>query len=451
MSDAETENLVRGFIRYLETLNKLKRTLQERRLKHAVHVNSGDQVQSSSPQTGETTKTDTQQTRPKETITASTPSVKIAEIMVDTQFGLPLLSKQPGLPHNCFISEEAVNWCIQEVDGVKNLTSAIALMQRLIDDQVIVHASGNPKHKFIYGFYLYCVIPNKDKAQENLVYNSTFENEWCEVVVTGAKRREPKEKFHLSDEVPSRPYENMIDAETEDWRTQTGLSLRSQGWGQQSATLLNKYVSVDVDFNGRSDRPEWATARFHAYYSPHCAWELELQWVVATGSILAELGSTWYRKATPCGFHFLPVPVDPFALPTAPDSDPLRGPIIVPLNISCMSDGNKTIFHGYDQDTKTQKLKQFQQSIIKRYGFMPFSVMAKPTGYPPSPNPSSTSQTEEHYVHCSGGMFVLIEDSQTTSPLELNVPRLSKEGRTGPGWKHSRQKSPCRTVVGSRL
>jgi hypothetical protein len=39
------------------------------------------------------------------------------------------LSKQPGLPHNCFISEEAVNWCIQEVDGVKNLTSAIALMQ----------------------------------------------------------------------------------------------------------------------------------------------------------------------------------------------------------------------------------------------------------------------------------------------------------------------------------
>lgn len=31
------------------------------------------------------------------------------------------------------------------------------------------------------------------------------------------------------------------------------------------------------------------------------------------------------------------------------------------------------------------------------------------------------------------------------------VPRLSKEGRNGPGWKHSRQKSPCRTVVGSRL
>jgi len=38
MSDAETENLVRGFIRYLETLNKLKRTLQERRLKVKISV-----------------------------------------------------------------------------------------------------------------------------------------------------------------------------------------------------------------------------------------------------------------------------------------------------------------------------------------------------------------------------------------------------------------------------
>lgn len=56
---------------------------------------------------------------------------------------------------------------------------------------------------------------------------------------------------------------------------------------------------------------------------------------------------------------------------------------------------------------------------------MPFSVMAKPSGYPPSPNPSSgssLSQNEEQYVHCSGGMFVLIEDSQTTSPTMKEAP-----------------------------
>ena len=32
---------------------------------------------------------------------------------------------------------------------------------------------------------------------------------------------------------------------------------------------------------------------------------------------------------------------------------------------------------------------------------------------------------------------------------EFGISRLSKEGRTGPGGKPSRQKSPCRAVVGS--
>ena len=33
---------------------------------------------------------------------------------------------------------------------------------------------------------------------------------------------------------------------------------------------------------------------------------------------------------------------------------------------------------------------------------------------------------------------------------EVNATRLSKEGRTGPGRKRSRQKSPRSAVVGSR-
>ncbi|CAH1230029.1 Hypp275 [Branchiostoma lanceolatum] len=36
------------------------------------------------------------------------------------------------------------------------------------------------------------------------------------------------------------------------------------------------------------------------------------------------------------------------------------------------------------------------------------------------------------------------------SPGEPRATRSSKEGRTGPGWKQSRQKSPCRSVAGSR-
>lgn len=55
---------------------------------------------------------------------------------------------------------------------------------------------------------------------------------------------------------------------------------------------------------------------------------------------------SWTRKASTCGFHLLPVPVDPFALPQAPESDPLRGPIFVPMNISCLTEGNKPLFNG---------------------------------------------------------------------------------------------------------
>ncbi|KAL8578499.1 hypothetical protein ACOMHN_028771 [Nucella lapillus] len=33
-------------------------------------------------------------------------------------------------------------------------------------------------------------------------------------------------------------------------------------------------------------------------------------------------------------------------------------------------------------------------------------------------------------------------------PWEL---RLTKESRTGPGWRQSRQKAPCRAVAGSHL
>ena len=53
----------------------------------------------------------------------------------------------------------------------------------------------------------------------------------------------------------------------------------------------------------------------------------------------------WARKAGPC-FHLIPVPGDPFALPFTPGSDPLRGPIFVPMNIGCLSLAGQELFEG---------------------------------------------------------------------------------------------------------
>ena len=44
------------------------------------------------------------------------------------------------------------------------------MFQRVLDDGYIIHASGNPAHKMVYGFYLYTF---KDKSKGGLYNNKT--------------------------------------------------------------------------------------------------------------------------------------------------------------------------------------------------------------------------------------------------------------------------------------
>lgn len=48
---------------------------------------------------------------------------------VSNRTGLSMLPRQTGLPESCFIAEEAVDWCIQNIQEVKDVTSGIGLMQ----------------------------------------------------------------------------------------------------------------------------------------------------------------------------------------------------------------------------------------------------------------------------------------------------------------------------------
>lgn len=45
-------------------------------------------------------------------------------------------------------------------------------------------------------------------------------------------------------------------------------------------------------------------------------------------------------------------------------------------------------------------------------------------------------------VLCRSGVRAKLSINMV-GPGEPRLTRLSKEGRTGPGWKHSRQKFPC--------
>lgn len=48
---------------------------------------------------------------------------------VSNRTGLSMLPSQTGLPESCFIAEEAVDWCIQNIQEVKDVISGIGLMQ----------------------------------------------------------------------------------------------------------------------------------------------------------------------------------------------------------------------------------------------------------------------------------------------------------------------------------
>ena len=93
-----------------------------------------------------------------------------------------------------------------------------------------------------------------------------------------------------------------------------------------SSVVLKRDCNVDVDPKHISDRREWATAHYHSSYNPHCLFELEIRWLVATSCILGDLINQWsVRTGTILGsnqvaFHLVPIPCDPFA-----ESDALRG------------------------------------------------------------------------------------------------------------------------------
>jgi hypothetical protein len=93
-----------------------------------------------------------------------------------------------------------------------------------------------------------------------------------------------------------------------------------------TSTVLKRICNVDVDPKHISDRREWATAQYHSYYNPHCLFELEIRWLIATSCILGDLINNWSLRtgtnlgSNPVAFHLIPIPCDPFA-----EFDPLRG------------------------------------------------------------------------------------------------------------------------------
>jgi hypothetical protein len=83
--------------------------------------------------------------------------------MLNTSYGLPFIQNKTDIPLFCFISAEAVWWCIEHVSAIDNEAEAICLMQIMCDFDVIRHIS-NQQKVFVHGFYLYYITTNENRS-----------------------------------------------------------------------------------------------------------------------------------------------------------------------------------------------------------------------------------------------------------------------------------------------
>ena len=157
-----------------------------------------------------------------------------------------------------------------------------------------------------------------------------------------------------------------------------------------------------------------------------------MQWSVATGALIADMLISWAGKAQRNGLSLMPVPDDPFALPIRPNSDPVRGPIFIQMDTSCLKplakrenedeenkdasdDINKdnndedSIFADFDKESWEQRTFLFREEIAKRFGFVATNIGSSMNKQPHQTSTANTLFSTDHqYIHCSGNMFLLV-------------------------------------------
>lgn len=198
---------------------------------------------------------------------------------------------------------------------------------------MIGHASGNCAKPIVSGFYLYYIV-NQDRKSPDYIPPlgdlHAFENEWVEVEIP-MPETQSTEHQHANSTAEERAVPKFLReiVETE--------------FGDES---IYKQAHLEIDAGLKSDRIEWGHVRYHRKMRPGHAFEIVVQWLTASGPIVYDLVYGWTRKATQCGFQLVTVPADPLAEPFTDKSDPLRGPIFVPLNVHCLEKDGQNLFKG---------------------------------------------------------------------------------------------------------
>ncbi|XP_036220149.1 GATOR complex protein Iml1 isoform X2 [Bactrocera oleae] len=329
---------------------------------------------------------------------------EILEAMKHPITGVAFFTQTSSLPCYTFVSHEALLWLKTRLDNNKNPLDILEAMRK---EKMICHASGDWDKQIIPGFYLYFIVQQEKTVKEvpkPLLDLSAFENEWMEIELQGCN--------HL-----------WID-ETKTPNIPTFLREipSAQSWADYSQNKkIYRHSHLEINVNQKSERMEWGHVKYHTVMQPGYAFEIVVEWVTASGPIVGDLIWSWTRKANHCNYELISVPADPMAEPFTEKSDPLRGPIFIPLSEKFLSD-KSVMFGEFVEESRADRMLLFQEAILARFGFLPCVIEKKYSFNKDVPK-------EYQYVHCSGHMFVLIRCSknnyqfESPSRQEANVTR----------------------------
>ncbi|KAG7307168.1 hypothetical protein JYU34_007319 [Plutella xylostella] len=364
---------------------------------------------------------------------SNAPLSSIIERMRSPTLGVGFLQQTVSLPSQAFVSIYAIHWLVANMEGCTT-EKATAIMEKMLQEKLICHASGDTYKRFVVGYYMYHILPQKkDKELTDYVKPlgdlQSFENEWMEVEVLG-----PRSPLLPSD-AGAIDISGVSTAVTDETGVPAFLcddiNPNYMNMSNDTDMPLYKNTHLDIDINNKSDRIEWGHARYQATFRPDQAYEMCIQWAVASGNIVAELIFGWARKAQNCRLQMVPIPADPLALPFTAKSDPLRGPIYVPLHVEGLLRDNAALFEGFPEDTWLERLFLFQEAIVGRFGFIKCTVESTSLEQDSWGNGSSATVGDHLYVHVTGNMFILIPTTVKHEPKTLTSRPVNKPLNAG--------------------
>ncbi|KAG5835112.1 hypothetical protein ANANG_G00268680 [Anguilla anguilla] len=345
-------------------------------------------------------------------LSSSSTIMEILEAIKHPTTGVQLLSEQKGLGLHCFISAEVVHWLVSNVEGVATQGMAVDVMQKMLDEGLIAHASGDAMRTFIYGFYFYRIVSERDPERGSAASSRPRRAQpWrTSPCSRGSGSRWPSS--WRSTQPATFPPSCCPGYPAGRPRTQVGTAPSAAAGGRsQAAALLaasvpeQKTVTLDVDVNNRSNRTEWCSCYYHGNFALNAAFEIKLHWMAVTAAVLFEMVQGWHRKAASCGFLLVPVLEVPFALPSYLYGDPLRAQLFIPLNIQCLlRDGSDNLFEGFEPETYWDRMQLFQESILYRFGFVQDKFSASAFNFP--------SENKPQYIHVTGTVFLQLPYSK---------------------------------------